>query len=423
VTVDVDVTGGTDGIAADCEAMVELARQFGAIATDAAGAALCLHGYLIEPAILASALLDPAGCARFEAALLGALDGIGGLTWAGAQCTAIDAELRAGAQTYAHADSVWTGARELGDGLLGVPKALASGATTLARTGSPARAGNAVVDSDPEIADLLAHTLGVAIIAGAAAQTMPDGRPIVRSHGVDGSPVAARPPRQLPDLLANLARRNHDAHHGEIDVRILTSPDGTRRAIVDVTGTKSWTPAPTEDITSLSTNARALFGKQTAYEQGVLDAMAQAGVRHTDEVMLVGHSQGGMVAANAARDAVASGRFHVTHVVTAGAPIGLVAGTLPRSVRVLALENHDDVVPHLDGRRNPDLPNVTTVVSDRGDGTVGGNHDLDTAYRDVAADAQQSKHRSVRDYLAGCRGFFEATEVVTHTFQIQRDHG
>jgi hypothetical protein len=136
--------------------------------------------------------------------------------------------------------------------------------------------------------------------------------------------------------------------------------------------------------------------------------------------MLVGHSQGGLVAVTTARDAVASGEFDVTHVVTAGSPVGRTAGSLPGRVRLLALENARDVVPHLDGLANPDRANVTTASSERGDGTVLGDHDIDGSYVPVAADVQASRSGSVRDFLGSARTYFQATGVETHTYQVQR---
>jgi pimeloyl-ACP methyl ester carboxylesterase len=223
----------------------------------------------------------------------------------------------------------------------------------------------------------------------------------------------------LRDVIGDLAQRS-SGRHGEIDVRILTMPDGSRRVIVDVTGTKSWDPLPTRDITSLTTNGRALVGERTAYEEGVLAAMRAAGVQRSDRVMMVGHSEGGMVAVTAARDATASGEFDVTHVITAGAPIGRTVGSLPARVKVLALENTTDVVPHLDGVANPDKPNVTTVSGQRGNNTVGGDHDIARSYVPLAGDAQASHHRSVREFLHSAGGYFGATQVETRTYQIQR---
>ncbi|HEY2982943.1 MAG TPA: hypothetical protein VGJ38_02245, partial [Jatrophihabitantaceae bacterium] len=176
------------------------------------------------------------------------------------------------------------------------------------------------------------------------------------------------------------------------------------------------------DVTSIATNLRALRGAVTTYERGVLEAMRQAGVGPDDDVLMVGHSEGGMVAVNAARRAAASGEFRVRHVVTAGAPLGLIAGNVPASVNVLALENDGDVVPHLDGAENPDRLNVTTVTAHRGHGDVVANHRLDEAYLAAARDLDAGDDPSVRDYLQGLAGFLTASTVRTHTYQITRTY-
>lgn len=414
------VRGGSAGIAADCAEMVSLAGRFGEVADEILEAALALHRYLLDPALVLSGVLDPAGYVEFEADLLLALDGWRGLAWAAAACAALDGELRLAATAYGEADRLGTGLHDLLVGAALSGPALAHGAAVLARTGDPVQAADTVIADDPELADLLITTLGIPTLLELSAGALPDGHGAVHPTGLDRSGAAGRPPRRLTDLLADLAQRNGDERHGEIDVRILTLADGSRRAIVDVTGTKSWDPLPTTDVTSLTTNGRALVGVRTAYEQGVLAAMRRAGVRADDAVMLVGHSEGGMVAVTAARDAVLTGEFNVTHVITAGAPIGRSVGSLPSSVQVLALESSQDVVPHLDGVANPDRPNVTTAGTRRGDGTVIGDHDIEGAYLPVARDVQASRNRSIRDFLAGAAGYFRARRVETHTYQVRR---
>lgn len=84
------------------------------------------------------------------------------------------------------------------------------------------------------------------------------------------------------------------------------------------------------------------------------------------------------------------------------------------------MENRPDVVPHPDGVANPDQANVTTATSSHGDGTVIGDHSLTKSYLPLAVDVQASQARSVRDFIAGAHGYFAATHVETHTYQIQR---
>ena len=416
----VSVTGGSAGIAADCAEMGMLAGRFGAAGKETALSALALHGYLASPGLVLSGFVDPLGFADFEAELLAALDGWQGLSWVAGECAGIDSELRLAAAAYRQVDQLSTDLQDLVAGGVSALPALAHAAAVLARTADPVHAAETVVADDPELADVLVSVLGVPSLLHAAAAQLPDGHGVARGTGLDGTGVAGRPPRQLTDLLDDLAQRNGDGRHGEIDVRILTLSDGSRRAIVDITGTKSWDPLPTSDVTSLTTNGRALVGESTAYEQGVLAAMRRAGVRSTDDVMLVGHSEGGMVAVTAARDALAGGKFNVTHVITSGAPIGLTVSALPSRVQVLALENERDVVPHLDGVANPDKPNVTTVSSMHGDGSIGGDHDIDDSYVPLARDVEASRNRSIRDFLRSARGYFRASTVETHTFQINR---
>lgn len=221
--------------------------------------------------------------------------------------------------------------------------------------------------------------------------------------------------------MAGLTLRNQ-GRSGEIDVRIITGPDGTRRVIVDIPGSKTFDPTQVGDITGPATNVRSLVGVTTAYERGVLQAMKRAGVQPGDEVMLVGHSEGGMVAVQTALACAQSGRFRVTHVVTAGSPVGLIVSTLPGSVRVFALENHNDLVPHLDGRTNPDQVNVTTATVNRGSGAIIDDHDLASSYLPGASDVDASDDPSIRSFLSGARGFFEATSVQTHTYVISRGY-
>lgn len=416
----VHVTGGAGGIVADGEQLAGLARAFGNVAGQALHSAWTLHGYLLEPGLIASAAFDPVGFADVQARLLDALDGPGGLSWVGARAGLLDGEVRAAAAAYETADRLAGGLRDQVLGLVELPPALATGARALAGGTPPLAAAQAAIARDPAAADDLVALLHVPALLRLAAGSVPDGRPVVHPLGEDTSPVGATPPRRLTDLLTDLAARNDDEHHATIDVRVITLADGSRRVVVDVTGTKSWTQGRTSDVTSLTTNERALVGEPTAYEHGVLAAMHRAGVRPTDRVMIVGHSEGGMVAVEAARDAVASGAFAVTHVVTAGSPIGMTVGALPRSVQVLALENERDLVPHLDGVANPDEPNVTTVSAAHGDRTVAGDHDIERSYVPLARDAELSDSTSVRTFLHGARDWFRGVRVRTHTFYITR---
>ena len=173
------------------------------------------------------------------------------------------------------------------------------------------------------------------------------------------------------------------------------------------------------DVRDLATNLLLVSGQDNAYQQGILDAMQQAGVRPGEPVALVGHSQGGMEAAAI----LAQGSpYAVTHVVTAGSPTAHLDGFPPGS-HVLSLENRGDGCPA--GRRGqPGLRRAGDRAVRRHGRTVTGDHDL-AQYVDGALAVQASDDPSVRDQLAsleaaGFVGAADGQEVTSQVFQITR---
>jgi len=97
--------------------------------------------------------------------------------------------------------------------------------------------------------------------------------------------------------------------------------------------------------------------QQAAYERAVLVAMKDAGIGPSDSVMLVGWSQGGILAGAIASDP--NSGFNVRAITVAGAPIDHMP--IPDSVAVLAIQHDGDHVPRLDGTPPHQGPNWVTV--------------------------------------------------------------
>jgi pimeloyl-ACP methyl ester carboxylesterase len=428
----VTVSGGADGIAAQFEDVrrtaVLLNRQASRI-EDIRGECL--------PALMAlqsrATIVDQ----------LGALEAVCALEAAVAALDALAHDVRIYCHLLGHAmaeyegadSGLWHGLTELAgtawDATFALPGALFAG-TTAFIAGGPGSALQEAALRDPALADLtvdLAPVLPGLLPGTSLSETLlmlraycADGSPVVTATGQDDRPDAVRAPRGLADLMDGLQLRN-SGPAGEIDVKILTGANGVRHVLVDIPGTKDWTPAQhTADVVGMATNLRAIDGVPTTYEAGVLAAMKRAGVRPDDNVMLVGHSLGGMVAVAAARDAVRTGAFKVTHVVTAGSPVGGFAGEVPKGVTVLALENRHDLIPHLDGHGNPDRTNVTTVHFDGAKDSIGDAHGIDTSYRHGAAEADASDDLAIRRYLRSAAGYFDASSVQAETFLITRTY-
>jgi len=121
-----------------------------------------------------------------------------------------------------------------------------------------------------------------------------------------------------------------------------------------------------------------------------------------------------------------SGEFSVTHVVTLGSPVRGMA--VPPSVQVQSLENAHDIVPHLDAKANPDLPNWTTVSIDRGTGDITDNHDVRASYEPIAADVDQlwkpndggTPDPSVSQFLNSAGAFLAGSGITTQAFSFLR---
>jgi pimeloyl-ACP methyl ester carboxylesterase len=417
------VTGGPGGIAARYDDMYATAGWLEEGTAELAEAAAQLTVLLADVSHPEAAALDPVGAIRSELALVEAL---ARLATAAVRCAELSAALRAAAVAYQCADDL---GRDLIPDVIAIDKLpilAAQAPITLLRTRSAPASAQQLLSRDPQLTDVVEQGLSRSLFSTAPPVAgrrlgglFDDGRPVVTRLGNDQRAQASPPPRSLADLMTQLSHRN-DGQDGEISVSIVTPVRaGPRQVIVDIPGTKDWSlQRSNPDVTNLASNLRAIDGQPSSYEQGVLDALRASGVTPHDQVLLVGHSLGGLVAVNAAATAARTGEFDITHVVTAGAPIGAL--TIPRRVAVLAVENDGDVVPHLDGRGNPDRPNVTTVTIQHNQGRIDANHDLDTSYVAGAADIDASHNPSTQAYLSGLQPFLSGPAMTTTAYRISR---
>lgn len=142
-------------------------------------------------------------------------------------------------------------------------------------------------------------------------------------------------------------------------VQIITIDGEPPSYVVQIPGTQDWAPQRGDNPVDLTTNVNLMAGRDTVLEGLVADAIRSAHLPPGSEVMLTGHSQGGITAMNMAADPALREELHITSVVTGGSPVGRV--DVPDSVSVLSLEHEQDAVPMLDGTDNPDRPNWVTV--------------------------------------------------------------
>ena len=445
-----EITGGAGGVSADYRDMATLADSSDDLAHTLGRVSAECHAVAADADLLASAVLAPASAARFTAALLSALDGTDGLTAQAAVFGVRAGRLRAAAATYEATDRAQAALIDSVRWMAGAAAPLAApavvtGAAAFALTNPAAvllLATNPpdfqrMITEHPGVVDLAVGAgpgliswlpgVGITDVPGAAdlvGNLYPDGRPVVTDRGLDDNPRGPPAPANIGDLVAGLDYRNNLVHGGQpdqIDVRVITRPDGTRSFVVDLPGTKDWNlpPGLNPQLNDLGTNVHVLGGDVTTRERAIADALHRAGASSTDPVMLVGHSQGGMVAAQAAVDrGSATFDFNVTHVVTAGSPIGRI--DVPDDVQVLSLENKHDIVPHLDASDNPDRPNWTTVTFDDQQGNMGNNHGTGSAYLPAGRALDNSTDPSVVAFRDSASAFLTPGRSETHVYELSR---
>ncbi|HMM95531.1 hypothetical protein [Phycicoccus sp.] len=182
---------------------------------------------------------------------------------------------------------------------------------------------------------------------------------------------------------------------GRVRVVEVGDPQGGSAWVVAVPGTQTWSPEAGANPFDLTTDLAAVGGGATLAGAGVtaaLDAAQAASARRRgtttehvggEPVLLVGHSQGGIHAAALAADPGFTARHRVTHVLTTGAPVGLVP--VPTAVRVLSVEHADDPVPALDLGPDPARSTWLTLRVGQGPPVDVSRHRLEAYERTVRA--------------------------------------
>lgn len=403
---DLSVRGGVAGVAAVHGELLALAWAYDEAAERMREWAVRGARVLVDPDLLTSGLLSPTTFAEAEAQVLAATAGPDGV---GVESLAWEVDAAA--------------VRATAGGLLDADRLTAAGLERLTL---------------PLGWTLVSAPVWVPPTAGLLARLYPDGTPSVRPVPGVSVPAAHTAPRSVADLVEHLRQLSAlsppdvPEHRGTFGLQTLTGPDGARRHVLLLPGSDDMTTLPwtrDADVRDLGTNLALVGGVPDDHTDGVLEALAAAGVG-AEPVLVVGHSQGGMVAAALLARAGEHG-LTIRHAVTVGSPTGRLAG-IPAGSQVLSLEHRGDVVPLLDGGANPDSAEQVTVTFGPGDagGARGGLEVLAqrhgfSAYAEGAALVDASDHPSVRAQLAELRsaGFLdpgEGTAVSSRLLQVVR---
>ncbi|MGW7097821.1 lipase family protein [Streptomyces sp. NPDC054838] len=143
-------------------------------------------------------------------------------------------------------------------------------------------------------------------------------------------------------------------NHGLVLLRRVACADGQQRHVLLLPGT-SFGLLSNSTPQDLVGAFDGLLRTDTTYTRAVKQLLLRSGLPAGAELMIVGHSLGGLTAMNLAMDVDLASTYRITHVITVGSPID---GKRPadHTTQVISLVNKHDVIPMLDGR-GPASPN------------------------------------------------------------------
>lgn len=276
----------------------------------------------------------------------------------------------------------------------------------------------AIGSGDEFAAGLLRVPAGVALPAGGAIGAEEGAAAITvlaALAGAAGSRALRETPQRVrrspgsgdvppPRGVAGLAARVPSSTAGAPQIRIERYGGAQPRWVVYLAGTADFAPVPGAEPFDLTANVHATAGGDAASQRAVREALSAAGAEPLDPLLLIGHSQGGLVAARLAE----AGDLNVAGYVNLGGPLGSVQAV---GVQGLSIEHADDIVPALGGNGHapPELLTVSrtalpaTAAAEPASGTAEpaaqpfAAHGLDR-YRDTARLVDASAEPRLREF-------------------------
>ncbi len=283
------------------------------------------------------------------------------------------------------------------DGVLELPRATWRATGAVLETGSAVRGLNTLVTADPALCDTVggwAATAG----AGSGPGLVLQGSTTARRGSVIWACSMPRPgtaPKNLEDVLQRAGNPQRRAATARSTSGSSIAPTAAGRSSSTYPARSRGIRCPPPTSPHWPRTSGRCGARQTSYSRGVLDAMTPsrgAPGRAGDARRAQRGRHGGGTGRDRRR---ASKEFDVTHVVTAGAPIGRFAGEIPDAVQVLAIENKHDIVPASGRAREPTAAeHHHRRRSNHDHHTVLANHDIEWSYLPGAGDIEASR-RSV----------------------------
>ncbi|WP_428833526.1 hypothetical protein [Pseudoclavibacter helvolus] len=142
------------------------------------------------------------------------------------------------------------------------------------------------------------------------------------------------------ELISEFGRDG--VYDSAVTIRTVVDADGNKSHILYIPGTQDWLGLGGNAFNGAD-NIGAVFGSSNKLESAIHEALRKHGVSKDEPLMIVGHSQGGLVAGNMAADSTFRSNYNLESVLVFGASIQ--SREIPSSVAVTQVVNILEPVP------------------------------------------------------------------------------
>jgi hypothetical protein len=234
-----------------------------------------------------------------------------------------------------------------------------------------------------------------------------------------GSTRLSTAPSGLADRVARIPKTDENGG-SQIRIDRYRHANGPDTFEIYLSGTQDFSLTDTTTPFDLTSNVRMIGDLPAGSAEALARALKDAGVTSSSPIVFTGHSQGALLAHQAA----ASGYYNVKGVVEVGAPIS--QNTLPTGANGVTIAHTDDIVTGLGGNRPRD-PNQVVVEREaftaepvpKDEAVPAHNRDRyekTASFADASTDRRLVTARTGMDAVSA-----DATSITSTTYRAARD--
>ena len=240
--------------------------------------------------------------------------------------------------------------------------------------------GSALGQSPQKVPDLLAQLQGNLFFLGIRSLPVTESKLIATNQTVSANTFSEK-----------LSRLQQSYFNPRSAIRIDSFKTKTGRdLVIYIPGTQSSKLAG-ENVFNVGSNISVMTSTElAASELAVRQSLEKLGVTDSDRLLLIGHSQGGIIASNL----VVSGDYQTAGLISVGAPIAHQDLDIP----VVSIEHANDIVPALSGQTNPISKTWVTVQNTPEAETIVDAHSMNT-YIETAKLMDQSTDEGLTNVI------------------------